>query len=126
VVEPTVENGPSPEEIARALAGNHKVIVRKGKAEVHGYLVAAGETRAKVLWVCGTGRTQRRDVPLAELVIPSRENPWQGIEISLSDLVAATERRRSRVQRAGPRSSPARSSPDRSSPPRTSHRPLTP
>ncbi|KHL00956.1 hypothetical protein LK10_18350 [Sinomonas humi] len=100
------------------MAGSRKVIVRKGKAEVHGYLVAVGETRAKVLWVCGTGRTQRRDVPLAELVIPNRGNPWLGIEISLSDLVAAGERRRSRAPRAGPR--------PRSSPPRTSHRPLTP
>ncbi|WP_212745909.1 hypothetical protein [Sinomonas susongensis] len=95
-MEPTDANGASREDLAIAMAGNRKVIVRKGKAEVHGYLVSVGEARAKVLWVCGTGRTQRRDVPLSELVLPSSQNPWQGIEISVADLVAATERRRSR------------------------------
>ena len=110
MVGPTDANGPSPDELALAMAGNRKVIVRKGKAEVHGYLVALHEARAKVLWVCGTGRTQRRDVPLAELVLPSAQNPWQGIEISVPDLVAATARRRSRVYRPQPPTAQPRAS----------------
>lgn len=111
MVEPTHAPGPSREELVLAMAGNRKVIARKGKAEVHGYLVAVSEARAKVLWVCGTGRTQRREVPLAELVLPSAQNPWQGIEISVADLVTATERRRSAHSRqAQPRSPQPRAS----------------
>ena len=108
-MEPTEMNSPSRDALGRALLGNRKVIVRMRKAEVHGYLVSLSETRAKVLWVCGTGRIQRRDVPLAQLVLPHKENPWLGIEVSLADLVEATARRRVRAH-----------------PPRGHTRPITP
>lgn len=80
----------SPTRLLRALAGDRKVIVRRPKAEMHGYLVEAGDRSAKVLWSTGSGRQRTKVVTLEQLRLPDPSTPWEGVEIPRDLLPVAT------------------------------------
>lgn len=58
-----------------------RVIALTQHGEVHGYLLSTGEDRARVVWGTPSGRVRHCLVHPSELLGPSDDRPWEGVEI---------------------------------------------